>query len=370
MRRLRKRYILWLLGLCCICGVLLLLLNVAGNRCHSGKVVSELCEAWDNEDVDGDWCFQICRQAKVSCASSVHYGKEVVLQVEGPFGKAIAKSKWEKWAKETEPPLDGIRPREDFEDRIRTYIANVINWKEDNRIWDILSFSTLSSASQAHILQLFTQREFVYTFLFTHGLISSSQVSPSATLLGRCGHLYVVEKTQSDLSEAVAWPARERLHLATVILQVIMQLDEMELSMCDMKWEHFGMSFNSSDHEPSMVLIKLLDLDALLSKWSIKINMDHQKCSSQDLCDYFDCKGECVQNEAGVVPPFCRKTTGDSNLSRLIRLILLPRLLPPQRGLLHSIADPPLTRYLNQCLDNHCDSYILQRLLNNAMANA
>lgn len=80
--------------------------------------------------------------------------------------------------------------------------------------------------------------------------------------------------------------------------------------MCDLKWEHFGIGLNLStssslsysedfryQHPPTRIPtdVKLLDLDAVLSESSLKLNMDSTPCETDEDCDYFDCKGRCVQ---------------------------------------------------------------------------
>lgn len=78
--------------------------------------------------------------------------------------------------------------------------------------------------------------------------------------------------------------------------------------MCDLKWEHFGIGVNlstssafsggyGSNGQQGRIPtdVKLLDLDAVLSESSLKLNMDSTPCESDEDCDYFDCKGRCVQ---------------------------------------------------------------------------
>lgn len=84
-------------------------------------------------------------------------------------------------------------------------------------------------------------------------------------------------------------------------------LERLGLHMCDLKWEHFGVSLNFSsssvetaqftNNAPPKVAVdvKLLDLDAVLSESSLKLNMDNTPCESDEDCDYFDCKGKCIQ---------------------------------------------------------------------------
>lgn len=87
-------------------------------------------------------------------------------------------------------------------------------------------------------------------------------------------------------------------------------LDHLKLQMCDLKWEHFGIALNLSTSSGGYdqggprtfvrsgitpIEVKLLDLDAVLSRSSLKLNMDNTLCENDEDCDYFDCKGTCIE---------------------------------------------------------------------------
>lgn len=42
-------------------------------------------------------------------------------------------------------------------------------------------------------------------------------------------------------------------------------------------------------------VIKLLDLDAVFSEQSLKMTLENYDCSSDEDCDFFDCKGHCIK---------------------------------------------------------------------------
>ncbi|XP_022662804.1 uncharacterized protein LOC111273608 isoform X2 [Varroa jacobsoni] len=353
--------------------------------------LDNVCRAWRDGKVDGDWCFQLCEQtSEKSCDNLIHFGKRVVVRLRGPFGKAVAKSRNLTWTSPDQmaPPLRPTDPIGDFQERMRLLIENIYTIRNEELLWNRISAPNLTPQQRTHFLQLLEQREFVWSYLF------SQDLSPFPRVRGTCAHLFIVEEADIELGLINSWPLEDRLTVA--IKLVDLTLERLGVQMCDLKWEHFGIGLNLStssslsysedfryQHPPTRIPtdVKLLDLDAVLSESSLKLNMDSTPCETDEDCDYFDCKGRCVQRDfANGGKPICKSSTWDSNLRRLL-LMLSGSLLPPQRPFFRDAA-PSLVRYIsNRCLSkapsesrtvyrDHCNPHSLRQLVVEALLKA
>lgn len=78
-----------------------------------------------------------------------------------------------------------------------------------------ISVSSLSAQQRSHFLQLFEQREFVLSYLF------STEKSPFPRVRGTCAHLFIVEETDTELGTVNHWPLIDRLKVAVKLIDLV-----------------------------------------------------------------------------------------------------------------------------------------------------
>ncbi|XP_003741726.1 uncharacterized protein LOC100899645 [Galendromus occidentalis] len=325
--------------------------------------LSDLCAEWsDGDEVEGDWCFNLCNAVK-SCHGVPHFGKELVVGISGPFGEAVAKGRHADYrdSVDSELRLDPTNPTKDFQKRMALRLSDFQKTNQFNLlITDGLEPDTSSNSQRLHFLQMMNQREFVWSFLYSQ----SGDASPFPLLRGTCGHVYIVEKSQRELNFVNELPIREKLKALVKVADLIVMLDEMNVEVCDFKWEHFGLFYkeNSNPSESNEdFVVKLLDLDAVFSRHSLGVTMGNYHCTTDEDCDFFDCKGRCIKGD-GLRKSTCVPSTVDSNIKRFLKMVS-PSFFPPRRSLFWNVDDPDMLNYIHQCSSSECEPRQLRHLL-------
>ncbi|XP_011313792.1 protein FAM69C [Fopius arisanus] len=182
-------------------------------------------------------------------------------------------------------------------------------------------------------------------------------------LIGTCGNFYSVEYVRPLEKPTTAFAREnspsdwgERLKIAVMIMDLVDDLESNfpePFSLCDVKINHFGLSFGDSR-------LKYLDLQAVFPKSiATRLTADGRKCRKHQDCDYFDCRSVCSGLKR------CEAPVINDNLQIICEKIFLGWTLSGTiiiPGLLMSRRTPAsLAVLLRQCANPHGDTVHLPR---------
>ena len=110
---------------------------------------------------------------------------------------------------------------------------------------------------------------------------------------------------------------KEKLTLSEKLLNFLITFESLnlELELCDVKYEHFGAHSDDSNDLNSLVLI---DSDMIYHTKNIQENIRAiQNCEKDEDCDFNDCKGICTVWSNSTSS--CNLNRRDNNLKRICR---------------------------------------------------
>lgn len=203
-------------------------------------------------------------------------------------------------------------------------IHHLTPWHEESlTLMNLSSWRTLSLLSQ--------DPEFLMTRLMqsdpmtrTHPL--DDKLFPSID--SSCGHLFIAEYADNVLDSSYIIPyfvpyfarsPEEKIETAIKLLQFLIRFTNQAVDrmLCDVKLNQFA-SFSPNDQ------LLLIDSDMIYTKEFVEISLRAvPSCKSNDDCDFFDCKGICIQTSK-TGNSGCRLDDRDNNLKRMCRNIIFP----------------------------------------------
>ncbi|BET02793.1 Protein-kinase domain of FAM69 [Nesidiocoris tenuis] len=327
--------------------------------------LSTMCLSFRRRQTLGDMCQTICTEGgieEISCVRQsgkgpifgvrLRGGTDIVVKSALRMGRTPEVFHWiDIDGKETFPT------EEQYVTLVQNRVKSKLNWtlegKEARRLAHFPGGQTSEDRSVSELRQL--EMKEVWGLLHNHEYLMTmlhSRRDIFADLIGSCGQYYMTERLGLPLldfeSEGIdtnfeSWAAR--VHLAVRILELIEQLEEDDIVICDVRPVHFGVN--------SAGKVKLVNLDGtLLRRIADAMTASGRPCSIDSDCWLIDCRSDCNAKTRTCDSPvtstnlqvICEKIfLGWSSPDRIIYPGLLLTLHTPQglMALLRQCAQPP-----------------------------
>jgi PREDICTED: hypothetical protein len=314
--------------------------------CSWSKVdaLEEICSSFESLQSVGTLCHDLCSSHHLkldSCPNyEAHTGKELVFVGLLHNKRLVLKSRKIKASELTKQDMSlskqelkhGLRAVIDstFDNGRRFSIYDLVPWnynlpkeKETNEDSDYFDPNDNFNYTALHNLWLLVQdNEYILSkVLGDSKLTRDNLVFPK--IEGTCGHLYGVtyldnvlsiEMTVKDSLHYKPW--NERLNLTLALIRFLLKIEAINvgLELCDVKFEHFGLS--QSD-------LLMIDSDMIYKKLTVTEAIQSiQGCKVHSDCDFIDCKGKCIDSPS-LPNKICQPNfEEDNNLVRICRNML------------------------------------------------
>ncbi|XP_040571461.1 divergent protein kinase domain 1B isoform X2 [Lepeophtheirus salmonis] len=236
--------------------------------------IQSLCEKYEKGEGGGDSCSHFCGERPIISFDEcfyLHQGKEIVFSAKHGIlrEKVIVKSlrmelNDENTFKSTYR-LEEYPTFSEYESMIRTFIRDNYNLQIQSleEIWNDSDGvnSSLTPHQMEIVWSLVNDNEYVLVkFFSSHGIFPE--------LMGTCGSFFIVEKL-NPIPYPSVFPQKikfddfvDRIKIASSLLEALDKLSKVHsepLYLCDVKKEHFGISFMTGG-------VKFLDLDSVFTK--------------------------------------------------------------------------------------------------------
>ncbi|XP_040571455.1 divergent protein kinase domain 1C isoform X1 [Lepeophtheirus salmonis] len=264
--------------------------------------IQSLCEKYEKGEGGGDSCSHFCGERPIISFDEcfyLHQGKEIVFSAKHGIlrEKVIVKSlrmelNDENTFKSTYR-LEEYPTFSEYESMIRTFIRDNYNLQIQSleEIWNDSDGvnSSLTPHQMEIVWSLVNDNEYVLVkFFSSHGIFPE--------LMGTCGSFFIVEKL-NPIPYPSVFPQKikfddfvDRIKIASSLLEALDKLSKVHsepLYLCDVKKEHFGISFMTGG-------VKFLDLDSVFTKTILDRSIgDGSDCVKDKDCRFFDCTGKC-----------------------------------------------------------------------------
>ena len=225
---------------------------------------------------------------------------------------------------------DSLAAVTDVDQGISRNIHHLTPWRENGLAsMNLSSWRTLSLLSQ--------DPEFLMTRLLQACPLAQShqtrdQLFPS--IASSCGHLFLAEYADHVLDGSYVIPSivpfvsrsgEEKIDAGVKLLHFLIRFTKQSAhrDLCDVKINQFAL-FSTSDQ------LLLIDSDMIYTKEFVRTSLGAvHSCKSNQDCDFFDCRGICMQPSPsggipGDGPSICEVDNNDNNLKRICRNIIFP----------------------------------------------
>ena len=188
-----------------------------------------------------------------------------------------------------------------------------------NRPISLNNLDSLDFVTLANLFNLLQDNEYTLSMVLNNvDRFRAYKTLPSISAsLSTCGNWYIVNKVHSIIDYSYLDQSKhstnEKLFIAGKLMDFLVNFQRMNinLELCDTKYEHFG--FERPTNDSNLVLI---DSDMIYHRLNVQENIKAiQQCQSDDDCDFVACKGVCSQLNNGT--KVCSLDQQDNNLKRI-----------------------------------------------------
>ena len=302
----------------------------------------DVCNAYRSGSLIGEFCNDICLEKGskgdltdderaavelIECPDlDSHSGKELVLSLIWRQQKLILKghriSSETIW-REMTLSKDGSIDQATIDDLMHIVNDSITEVNGNNAFINpihlMLPYHTEDSMnlSSWKTLSLLTQdTEFLISRLSDQLVPASDALFPR--IISSCGHLYVTDLGEEVLESSYILPshsvksAKQKLDACISLMKFLIRfsIHYPGLEICDVKLDQFAF-FHSKQQ------LLMIDSDMIFKMETVNASQNSiRDCSSDDDCNFFDCRGIC--NNTCTIHPT------DNNLKRLCRNIIFP----------------------------------------------
>uniref|UniRef100_A0A0A9W7Z0 Protein FAM69C n=3 Tax=Lygus hesperus TaxID=30085 RepID=A0A0A9W7Z0_LYGHE len=267
--------------------------------------LNKLCSEFRKRESIGDLCQALCSEGGVEDLTCIRHsgkgptfgatlrgGTEIVVKSASRMGRPAEVFRWiDSEGKEDFPSED------QYIRLVKNRVQTRLNWTIEDQEAKRLSHFPGGQTSQdtGSDLRRLEMRE-VWGLLHNHEYLMTmlhSKREIFADLIGSCGQYYMTERLKQPLihmqSEGLdtsfeSWAAR--VHLAVGILELVEQLDEDDILICDVRHAHFGVNSGGK--------VKLVNLEGtLLRRVANAMTASGRPCSIDSDCALIDCRSIC-----------------------------------------------------------------------------
>ena len=197
-------------------------------------------------------------------------------------------------------------------------ISNLLPY---DRPISVASLNDLDFVSLLNIHDLIQDNEYLLSIVLNNvEQFESIRILPR--VVSTCGNWYLVEKSSFIVDYSFldqTHTAEEKLVLSRKLVDFLVSFESLnlELQLCDVKYEHFGAG-NSPVTDLNSSGLVLIDSDMIYHRLNIEENISAiQNCEKDADCDFNDCKGTCTRRADGTST--CNLNRRDNNLKRICR---------------------------------------------------
>lgn len=195
---------------------------------------------------------------------------------------------------------------------------------------DVATLDDLDFATLLNLHDLIQDNEYMLsTILNNVDPLKSTAILPR--VVSTCGNWYMVERSNFIIDYSYldqTHPAEEKLLLSRKLMDFLVRFESlnMQLELCDVKFEHFATHRSNAPDSPAGDLLSylnsssltLIDSDMIYHRENIKENIRAiADCQKDEDCDFNDCKGTCTRHSNGTSS--CELSRRDDNLKRICR---------------------------------------------------